>query len=59
MKVKVTVRELMDKGVWDEVCELLGLNPWCVNEGLMDSSEEIELTETQAKQMGLLEKEMV
>lgn len=59
MKVKVTARELIDKGLWDDVCELTGLSVWCVNEGLMDSSEEVELTEAQAKQVGLLKSEAV
>ena len=59
MKVKVTARELIDKGYWDDVCRMTGLSIWCVNEGLIDSSEEIELTEAQARQIGLLKKESV
>jgi hypothetical protein len=31
-----------------------GWNVWCVNEGLMDSSEEITLTEEEAKKLGVL-----
>lgn len=48
LKVTATVKELMDAGVWDEVCDLLGLNPWAVNEGLMDSSESLTFTPTQS-----------
>ena len=41
----ITVRELMDDYDWDKVCEIKGLNPWCVNEGLMDSDEELDFDE--------------
>ena len=53
MKVVVTAREAIDKGVWDRFCEIMGLNPWCVNEG-MDSSTEFVLTEEQAMQLGFI-----
>ncbi len=54
MKVSVTAEELIDRGVWDEVCELKGLNPWCVNEGLMDSDEYITLSLEEAQKLGIL-----
>jgi len=49
MTITVTAREILDKGVWDEFCEEFGINPWAMNEGLMDSSEEFTLTEEQAR----------
>lgn len=54
MKVVTTPRELMDRSRWDEACGMLGLNPWAVNEGQMDSGDEITLTEGQAFQLGLV-----
>ncbi len=57
MKVTVTPKELFDHpliGMWDRVCDEVGLNPWAVNEGLMDSDEEITLTHEQAQRVGLL-----
>lgn len=54
MRITVTARELLDKGIWDEVCELKGLNIWAINEGLMDSSEEISFNEVEAKKLGLV-----
>jgi len=54
MKIVVTAQELLDKGLWGDACELLGLNEWAVNEGLMDSDEELTLTEEQAKTLGLI-----
>lgn len=54
MKIVVTLGELNDHLAWDEFCAEAGLSPWCMNEGLADSSEEIELTEDQARRFGLL-----
>lgn len=52
--MKVTVRELMDLGLWIEVCDELGINEWAVNEGRMSSSEEVEMTLEQALAVGLV-----
>lgn len=38
----------MNIGLWNKFCEMHGYNPWCVNEGLMRSDEQISLTETEA-----------
>ena len=53
MKIVVTAREIMDKLCWDEFCELKGINLWAVNEGLMDEEDTFELTEEEAKKIGL------
>ncbi len=58
MKVSVTAEEIIDRGVWDKVCELKGLNPWCVNEGLMDSDEYITLSLEEAQKIGILKEEL-
>lgn len=52
--VSVTVRRLMDRGVWDEFCSLRGVNPWAVNEGLLQETESFELTEQEALRLGLI-----
>jgi len=56
MKITVTVTgsEALDKGIWTNLCALLGINEWAINEGLMDGEEEIILTEDQARILGLL-----
>lgn len=51
--MNVAVSWLMGRGVWDEVCDLLGINPWAVNEGLMDSAETLTLTLDQAVRLGI------
>lgn len=40
--IKMTVRQIMDLGLWDEVCEYKGINPYAINEGLMEDSDIIE-----------------
>ncbi len=58
MNIKITAEEAIDKGIWEELCEIKGLNEWCVNEGLMDSDHEISLTEKEAKELGLINAEL-
>ncbi len=55
MKLILTLRELMDNYDWDKVCEILGLDPWCINVGLAAGNEEQELTEKQAKEIGIIQ----
>lgn len=51
----VTARQILQKtGAWDKFCDMKGLNPWCVNEGRMDSGEEFRLTKSEAKELGFL-----
>jgi len=58
MRIRVTItgREALDKGIWTQLCDLLGINEWAINEGLLDREEEIILTEDQARLLGLLPK---
>ncbi len=54
MKITLTVREIWDRDIWMEVCELTGMNEWACKEGLIEYDEEIEFTEEQAKKLGLI-----
>lgn len=54
MKIVVTVEEVLKKGIWSEVCERKGINIWASNESLIDNSQEIELTESEARELGLI-----
>lgn len=54
MRVTITFGELMDKYDWEGVCNVLGLNIWCINEGLASSDEEITISEEDAKKIGIL-----
>ena len=53
MKIKTTAQEIMDRGRWEEFCELKGVFVWAVSEGLMDGSEEFELTMEEVGNLGL------
>lgn len=38
---------------WDAVCDEIGLNPWAINEGLIDGDHVLTITLDQAKRFGL------
>lgn len=40
--IKMTVKQIMELGLWDDVCEYKGINPYAINEGLMEYSDIIE-----------------
>ena len=46
---------LMEKGVWEKFCEMKGINPHCVAEGLADKTESVELTPEEALEISLLD----
>jgi len=53
MKIIVTARELLDKNVWGEFCDLTGFNHYAVNEG-MDDSHTFEISVDVAKELRLI-----
>ena len=53
MRIIITADEAIDKGIWEDLCDMIGYNYYAVNEG-MDTDTEISLTEDQARQLGLL-----
>ena len=57
MKIIVTVKEIMDKGYWDDFCDIKGWNPWCVSEGLCSSDEKIELSRNEAQKFNFIPKD--
>ena len=54
MRIVVTAEELIEHGVWEEFCELKGINSYAVNEGIIESSEEWSLTKEEAKRFGFI-----
>lgn len=52
MHVRASV--LLEMGDWDKTCGILGINPWCINEGLMDPTDMLPLTRTQAELLGFV-----
>lgn len=55
MKIKITIREMSNKANnFNKLCDKIGLNPWCMNEGLATGNEEYELDVEVAKEFGLI-----
>ncbi len=54
MTIITTPSELMDKWLWEDYCEIDGINVWAVNEGLMDSNEKIYLSEETSIKLGFI-----
>lgn len=53
MTIKITIQEALDKTDFDKFCEMVGLNPYCISEGLATGEESYELTLEQAKELNL------
>jgi hypothetical protein len=54
MTITVSARDLFNKGLWEDFCDLTGTNPWCIAEGLGDSDTTFSLEEDEARKLGLL-----
>lgn len=54
MELNLTVKEVVDRGIWEEVCKLKGINEYVLNEGLMDSEDVITLNENEAKKLNII-----
>ena len=52
-EIRITLGKLIDNYDWEEACEVFGLNEWCLNEGLADRDDKIEVTLEQAKKIGI------
>lgn len=52
ISIELTIRELLHRCKdWDITCNTLGLNPWCLNEGLADENDTVTLTLKQYKKL--------
>jgi len=55
MQVKISYGELMDKCYdWNKACDIIGINPWILNEGRADRDETINITIEEAKAVGVI-----
>lgn len=55
MKISISAGELLERGLWQSACELLGFNEWVINEGLLSSEDDVLLTPDQAIRLGLID----
>jgi len=53
-KIARTLGEIKDRHDWDKFCEVMGINPWCLNEGLARREDVIWFTIDEAKQCGIV-----
>jgi hypothetical protein len=53
MRIIITAEEAVDKRIWQEVAEIAGYDYYSLANG-MDMDTEIQLTEEQAKKLGLI-----
>ena len=58
MIISMTVRELIDKDLWEMVCHIKGINLYAVNEGVMRSDERIAFSTEEAKRLGIIPRNM-
>lgn len=54
MEIKLTIKEIMNKGIWEDVCKLKGIVEYGANEGIIDSEEEITFSEEEAKNLDII-----
>lgn len=53
MKIIMTIRELIDRGGWSDLCDLRGYCHYSLADGLRDSDEEIVLSLEEIEKIGL------
>lgn len=54
MEITITVKEICDRHLWQEACDVLGINEWSLNEGRIDYDEVLSVSDEQARKLGLL-----
>jgi hypothetical protein len=52
MNISISLKEILDKGLWDNFCILKGWNVWCINEGLASDDEIVTLSIDEYKKIG-------
>lgn len=57
MKVKMTVEEIRNHrlDLWEKVCKMKRISVWALNEGQIRRDEEIEFTEAEARELGIVQ----
>jgi len=57
IKITITVQEIFQREMWSQVCNLIHIDEWAYNEGLIQNDTELEFTEEQAIELGLFNSE--
>lgn len=56
IKITIAWQDLANLGLSDRNCDICKVNPYALKEGLVDYDDPIELTISQAKQLGIFNK---
>lgn len=52
--ITITVKEICDRHLWEEACDILGINEWSLNEGCIEYDEVLFVSYEQACELGLI-----
>jgi len=52
--VNFTIKQITDKGCWEEFCDYKGWNVYIIKEGRIDYDEKVEISLSKAKELGLI-----
>lgn len=58
-KIELTVRQIMNFGLWDKVCEYKGWEPYILNEGRISEDELVEFDDNFKKEKSLSTEEEI
>ena len=54
MEIIITAQEALDRGLWDDLCKIKGINPYAITEGIMDRTTPISLNTEEAVKLRLI-----
>jgi len=53
MKIQLTAREMLFSDCWDNFCQIYGIDPYAINDGLLDPDTTFSFTLEEANQIGI------
>ena len=53
LSLTVTAKDLLSMSLWEDFCNLRGINPYAISEGLMEEEEIIYLNSAEIKSLGI------
>ncbi len=60
VKITVTFRAILNAPLissWDEFCARYSINEWCIKEGLVEGTDETQISLQDAERWGLIDRE--
>ena len=53
MNLQITAGEAIDRGIWEKLCKIKGIDYYALNLGIMDKTQIITLSESEMKKAGI------